>query len=36
MYWDVAEWASLHREELQANWDRARRHEPLETIDPLT
>lgn len=31
----VAEWASLHRAELEANWDRASRHESLETIDPL-
>jgi hypothetical protein len=31
----VAEWAALHREELLANWERARREEPLEAIDPL-
>lgn len=31
----VVEWAVLHREELQANWDRARREEPLQPIEPL-
>ncbi len=31
----VAEWAALHREELVSNWERARREEPLESIDPL-
>lgn len=31
----VAEWASLHRDELATNWDRARREEPLAPIDPL-
>ena len=31
----VAEWAALHQEELVANWERARREEPLEPIDPL-
>lgn len=31
----VVEWASLHREELLANWNRARNLEPLEGIDPL-
>lgn len=31
----VTEWASLHRDELEANWDRARRREPLDAIDPL-
>ncbi len=29
------EWAGEHREELRANWDRARAHEPLVGIDPL-
>jgi len=29
------EWASLHRNELWANWERARRGEPLEEIEPL-
>ncbi|HEV2034730.1 MAG TPA: DUF4160 domain-containing protein [Candidatus Dormibacteraeota bacterium] len=28
-------WARLHRDELIANWDRARRSEPLLAIDPL-
>ena len=32
----VVEWADLHRTELMENWERARRHEPLEEIDPLT
>jgi hypothetical protein len=29
------EWASLHRGELLANWERARAEAPLEEIDPL-
>lgn len=28
-------WAQLHRAELIANWERARRSEPLLPIDPL-
>jgi len=31
----VAEWATLHNAELAANWDRARRDEPLQPIEPL-
>ncbi|MEK7246214.1 MAG: DUF4160 domain-containing protein [Pseudomonadota bacterium] len=31
----VAEWASLHRDELRQNWQRAERHEPLKPIAPL-
>jgi hypothetical protein len=31
----VAKWAPLHHDELLANWERARREEPLEPIDPL-
>lgn len=31
----VTDWASDHREELRENWDRARRHEPLQRIEPL-
>jgi hypothetical protein len=31
----VVEWASLHRTELMANWERARQHLPLEPIEPL-
>ena len=31
----VIEWATLHREELLANWDRARALEPLLPIAPL-
>ena len=31
----VAEWANLHHDELLTNWERARRNEPLEPIEPL-
>jgi Domain of unknown function (DUF4160) len=31
----VAEWATLRQDELAANWERARREEPLEQIAPL-
>lgn len=31
----VREWAKAHTEELEANWERARRGEPLERIAPL-
>jgi hypothetical protein len=31
----VHEWAALHRDELRRNWERARREEPLERIEPL-
>lgn len=31
----VVEWASLHREGLLENWERARRGEPLRLIPPL-
>jgi hypothetical protein len=31
----VLEWASLHRQELVANWEQARRREPLTRIEPL-
>jgi hypothetical protein len=31
----VTEWAAVHRDELAANWDRARREAPLEPVDPL-
>lgn len=31
----VSEWADARREELEANWQRARRDEPLLAIDPL-
>jgi hypothetical protein len=31
----VVEWATLHRQELLHNWDRARDLAPLEPIDPL-
>jgi hypothetical protein len=29
----VAEWTRLHEDELAANWEHARRDEPLEPID---
>jgi uncharacterized protein DUF4160 len=31
----VHDWASEHEDELRDNWDRARRHEPLQRIEPL-
>ena len=31
----VREWAEVHRNELEANWERARADEPLERIEPL-
>jgi hypothetical protein len=31
----VLEWAAIHRVELQANWRRAQRGEPLRRIKPL-
>jgi hypothetical protein len=31
----VREWASLHRPELEANWGRAKRMEPVQPIEPL-
>jgi hypothetical protein len=31
----VREWAVLRHDEILANWDRARRNEPLLGIDPL-
>jgi uncharacterized protein DUF4160 len=31
----VQEWAMNHRDELKANWERARRAEPVLPIDPL-
>lgn len=31
----VQEWTQLHRDELQANWERADRQERLVTIEPL-
>jgi len=30
----VADWARLHRSELQTNWERARRSESLAPVDP--
>lgn len=31
----VDEWTSLHHDELEANWERARRDEPLQPIEAL-
>ncbi len=31
----VLEWSFEHRSELNENWERARRHEPLLHIEPL-
>jgi hypothetical protein len=31
----VTEWAALHQRELKADWDRARRQQPLLPIPPL-
>jgi hypothetical protein len=31
----IREWGELHRAELEANWDRARTREPLDTIEAL-
>jgi hypothetical protein len=31
----VVEWARQHEAELTANWGKARRREPLDTIEPL-
>lgn len=31
----VVEWARAHEAELRNNWTRARRHQPLQQIDPL-
>ena len=31
----VVEWTTLHRAELNANWERARQELPLSTIEPL-
>ncbi len=31
----VMEWATLHQQDLRAAWERAERHEPPGTIEPL-
>jgi hypothetical protein len=31
----VVEWAELHGDELAANWQKAREHVPLDSIEPL-
>ena len=31
----VRRWSSAHRGELEANWERARSHEPMSPIAPL-
>ena len=32
----IKDWAQLHQDELLTNWERARKHEPLAKIDPLS
>jgi hypothetical protein len=32
----VREWCELHHDELLANWERARNHQALEEIEPLS
>lgn len=32
----VIEWATLHQDELQADWSKAKALEPLDKIDPLS
>jgi len=32
----VREWLAVHRDELDANWERARNHEAPEPVAPLT
>ena len=31
----VRKWGALHQLELSENWERARNHDPLNSIDPL-
>ena len=31
----IREWALIHRDELEANWQRMRTGDPFERIDPL-
>lgn len=31
----VKRWAREHQAELMTNWERARNHQPLESVDPL-
>jgi len=31
----VCEWTEFHRNELMSDWQRAERHQPLVSIDPL-
>ena len=31
----VVDWARVHQSELREDWERARRHEPLQPIEPL-
>jgi len=32
----VVEWASLHQEDLRDRWQRAKSHQPLSKIEPLS
>jgi hypothetical protein len=31
----VVEWTALHQQELMANWERSKKQEPLQNIQPL-
>ena len=31
----VIEWATLHQNELRKNWQLARQHQPLQSVEPL-
>ena len=31
----VVEWTALHQQELMANWERSKKQEPLQAIEPL-
>jgi hypothetical protein len=31
----VVEWTALHQEELMVNWERSKKQEPLQAIEPL-
>ena len=31
----VVEWTALHQEELMVNWEKSKRQEPLNSVEPL-
>jgi Domain of unknown function (DUF4160) len=31
----VVEWTALHQEELMVNWEKSKRQEPLNNVEPL-